>query len=146
MLKQSGYLVTREELRAEIWAADTFVDFDHSLHNAIARIRETLGDSAERPRFIETLPRRGYRVIERVERIKPKTSTATDWFDYELDPKGIQALAVLPLEDLSRDRGHEYFADGMTEALITSLARLGRYGSSRVHRQCSTKAHANRCL
>jgi DNA-binding winged helix-turn-helix (wHTH) protein len=67
LLKRAGDLVTREELRAEIWPADTFVDFDHSLHNAIARIRETLGDSAETPRYIETLPRRGYRFIERVE-------------------------------------------------------------------------------
>ena len=55
--------MTREELRAQIWPADTFVDFDHSLHNAIARLRETLGDSSEKPRYIETLPRRGYRFI-----------------------------------------------------------------------------------
>jgi len=60
-------LVTREELRAQIWTTDTFVDFDHSLHNAIARLREVLGDSAEKPRFIETLPRRGYRFIAPVD-------------------------------------------------------------------------------
>jgi DNA-binding winged helix-turn-helix (wHTH) protein len=71
LLKRPGDLVTREELRAEIWPADTFVDFDHSLHNAIARIRETLGDSADTPRYIETLPRRGYRFIERVDEVKP---------------------------------------------------------------------------
>ena len=59
LLKRAGDVVTLEELRAEIWAADTFVDFDHSLHNAIARLREVLGDSADRPRYIETLPRRG---------------------------------------------------------------------------------------
>ncbi len=67
LLKRAGELVTRDELRAEIWPADTFVDFDHSLHNAIARIRQTLGDSAETPRYIETLPRRGYRFMEPVE-------------------------------------------------------------------------------
>src|ERR1700690_4670856 len=67
LLKRAGDLVTREELRAEIWSADTFVDFDHSLHNAIARLREVLGDSAETPRYIETLPRRGYRFIGQVD-------------------------------------------------------------------------------
>src|SRR5271156_4009025 len=67
LLRHPGDLVTREELRAEIWPADTFVDFDHSLHNAISRLREVLGDSAETPRYIETLPRRGYRFIGAVE-------------------------------------------------------------------------------
>lgn len=69
LLSGAGDLVTREELRAQIWPADTFVDFDHALHNAIARLREVLGDSAESPRFIETLPRRGYRFIAPVERL-----------------------------------------------------------------------------
>ena len=67
LLKSGGDVVTREELRAQIWTTDTFVDFDHSLHNAIARLREALGDSAERPRYIETLPRRGYRFIAPVD-------------------------------------------------------------------------------
>src|SRR5712664_4951562 len=67
LLKREGDLVTREELRAQIWTTDTFVDFDHSLHNAIARLREVLGDSAEKPRYIETLPRRGYRFIGPVD-------------------------------------------------------------------------------
>lgn len=69
LLKGAGDLVTREDLRAQIWPADTFVDFDHGLHNAIARLREALGDSAETPRFIETLPRRGYRFIVAVTRV-----------------------------------------------------------------------------
>ncbi len=67
LLENAGEVVTREELQSRIWLADTFVDFDHSLHNAIARIREVLDDSAENPRYIETLPRRGYRYIGRVE-------------------------------------------------------------------------------
>src|SRR5271163_3011280 len=70
LLSRSGDLVTREELRAQVWTADTFVDFDHSLHNAIARIREVLGDSAEAPRYIETLPRRGYRFMGPVETVR----------------------------------------------------------------------------
>src|SRR3979490_1884797 len=69
LLQSAGNLVTREELRSQLWPADTFVDFDHSLHNAIARLREALGDSAETPRYIETLPRRGYRFIAPVEEI-----------------------------------------------------------------------------
>src|SRR5579864_3509677 len=77
LLKRAGDLVTREELRAEIWPADTFVDFDHSLHNAIARIREALGDSADSPRFIETLPRRGYRFIQRVNGVHAMSPDAT---------------------------------------------------------------------
>ena len=67
LLRHAGDVVTREELRAQIWKTDTFVDFDHSLHNAIARVREVLGDSADNPRYIETLPRRGYRFLVPVE-------------------------------------------------------------------------------
>src|SRR3979490_3256744 len=69
LLQSAGNLVTREELRAQLWPADTFVDFDHSLHNAIARLREALGDSAETPRYIETLPRRGYRFMCKVDEV-----------------------------------------------------------------------------
>ena len=121
LLTRPGDLVTREELREQIWSADTFVDFDHSLHNAIARVRETLGDSAETPRYIETLPRRGYRFIGRVEFIEGNWAGAKN---KESQGPAIRALAVLPLEDLSGEPGHEYFADGMTEALITSLAKI----------------------
>ncbi len=63
LLERPGELVTREELRRELWSDDTFVDFEHSLNAAIKRLREALGDSAEAPRFIETLPRRGYRLV-----------------------------------------------------------------------------------
>jgi Tol biopolymer transport system component/DNA-binding winged helix-turn-helix (wHTH) protein len=63
LLQHSGKLVTREELRQRVWPEDTFVDFDHGLNTAITKIRTALGDSAENPRFVETLPRRGYRFI-----------------------------------------------------------------------------------
>ena len=63
LLRQPGEVVTREELRRELWASDTFVDFDHSLNAAIKRLRDALDDSAENPRFVETLPRHGYRFI-----------------------------------------------------------------------------------
>jgi TolB-like protein/DNA-binding winged helix-turn-helix (wHTH) protein/Tfp pilus assembly protein PilF len=69
LLERPGEMVTREELRHALWADDTFVDFDHGLNNAINRLREALGDSAGSPRFIETLPRRGYRFIAPVEQV-----------------------------------------------------------------------------
>src|SRR5712692_10081185 len=67
LLERPGELVTREEIRQRLWPADTFVDFDHGLNNAVNRLREALTDSAETPRFIETLPRRGYRFIAPVK-------------------------------------------------------------------------------
>jgi DNA-binding winged helix-turn-helix (wHTH) protein len=63
LLERAGEVVTREEVCGKLWDADTFVDFDHSLGTAINKIREALGDSADAPRFVETLPRRGYRFI-----------------------------------------------------------------------------------
>ena len=63
LLEQRGEVVTREELRKRLWSDDTFVDFDHSLNTAVMRLRESLGDSSDNPRFIETLPRHGYRFI-----------------------------------------------------------------------------------
>jgi Tol biopolymer transport system component/DNA-binding winged helix-turn-helix (wHTH) protein len=68
LLEQPGRLITREELKKTLWSSDTFVDFDSSLNRAVNRLRDALGDSAERPRFIETLPRRGYRFIAPVTR------------------------------------------------------------------------------
>ena len=75
LLEQQGELVTREELQKRLWPADTFVDFDRGLNAAINRVREALGDSAENPRFVETLPRRGYRFIGQVERAEQANST-----------------------------------------------------------------------
>src|SRR6185369_9641745 len=69
LLERPGELVSREELVKRLWPDGTFVDYDHSLNTAVNRLRETLGDSAETPRFIETLPRRGYRFVGSVERI-----------------------------------------------------------------------------
>ena len=67
LLQHAGQVVTRDHLREEIWPADTFVDFDHSLNTAVNKIREALGDSASSPRFVETLARRGYRYIAPVD-------------------------------------------------------------------------------
>ena len=109
LLQRPGEVVTREELQQKIWPSDTFVDFDHGINNAIKRLREALGDTAEMPCYVETLPRRGYRFIGKIERETPK----------------FRSLAVLPLENLSRDPEQEYFAEGLTEALITTLAKIG---------------------
>ncbi|GAC1510852.1 MAG: hypothetical protein NVS1B11_18200 [Terriglobales bacterium] len=67
LLERHGEIVSREQLRQSLWAADTFVDFDHSLSTIINKIREALGDSASNPRFVETLAKRGYRFVQPVE-------------------------------------------------------------------------------
>src|SRR6266478_4103439 len=78
LLKRPGEVITREELRNQNWPADTFVDFDNSLNTAINKLREALGDSADNPRFIETLPRRGYRFIAPISGVDGTTrGTAT---------------------------------------------------------------------
>jgi TolB-like protein/DNA-binding winged helix-turn-helix (wHTH) protein/tetratricopeptide (TPR) repeat protein len=73
LVERSGEVVTREELHSKLWSADTFVDFDHGLNNAVARIREVLDDSAEAPRYVETIPRRGYRFIAPLTDLLPAT-------------------------------------------------------------------------
>ncbi len=75
LLEHRGEMVTREELQGRLWPSDTFVDFDHSLNTAVMRLREALNDSSENPRFIETLPRRGYRFVAPVEE---KSATVND--------------------------------------------------------------------
>ena len=67
LLERPGEVVTRDDLRSRLWPADTFVDFEHSLNAAVKRLRETLGDSAEKPIYIETLPRRGYRFLAPIQ-------------------------------------------------------------------------------
>jgi TolB-like protein len=113
LLEHPGTVVSREELQTRIWPSETFVDFDHGINNAVKRLREALGDTAETPHFIETLPRRGYRFIGIVNAVS------------EAGSQGIRSVAVLPLENLSGDQAQEYFADGLTEALITNLVKIG---------------------
>ena len=162
LLQHAGNVVTREELRRELWPADTFVDFEHSLNAAVKRLRDALGESAENPIFIETLARRGYRFNAPVDRrntravteppISPPAATRPLRRPYlfalvavaiaivavgvwnsgrihrwRIGTGGevIQSLAVLPLENLSRDPDQEYFSDGMTDALISQLSKTG---------------------
>src|ERR1017187_3533821 len=113
LIERPGEVLTRRELQQRIWPGETTVDFDRGLNKAINRLREALGDDADEPLFIETLPQRGYRFLAKVE-TAPIPS-----------PPRIESIAVLPLENLSSNPGDEYFSDGMTEELIGEIARIG---------------------
>src|SRR5215469_2757789 len=78
LLEHAGQTVSREELRSTLWSSDTFVDFETGLNTTIKRLRETLGDSAENPTFIETVPKRGYRFIAPVSRPNSGAETLAD--------------------------------------------------------------------
>ena len=176
LLERRGEIVTREELRSRVWPNENFGDFDQALNIAIGKLRSAFGDSAENPRFIETLPKRGYRFIADVSVVaadappRKPTSATGDMSGTDLGPTpqvaglavapkpllrttrgaiaalafvmsllllslwllrspgraptGIRSLAVLPLENLSGDAAQNYFADGMTDELITDLAQI----------------------
>lgn len=183
LLERPGELVLRDELRKKLWADDTFVDFDAGLNAAVRRLRDALNDSSGEPRYIETLPRHGYRFIAPVEivvdgsetpnSLDPGSECAQPAFPAEAiehamrapgdgktspwritrlwrlvtafglllivgavilvwrprlsakrAPDAIRSIAVLPLQNLSGDSNQDYFADGMTDALITNLARI----------------------
>jgi TolB-like protein/Tfp pilus assembly protein PilF len=121
MLERPGDVVTRDELRQRLWPEGTFVDFEHSLNAAIKRLRSALGDDADRPRFVETVPRRGYRFIARLESgVAPIESAPS----LAVSPR--VRLVVLPFSNLSDDSSQEYFSDGLTEELIAQLGPLCR--------------------
>ena len=175
LLERPGELVTREEFRRRLWLSDTFVDFEHSINTAVKKLREALDDDPDQPRYIETLPKLGYRFIAplRQTRIEPagaaplvpnhievspavpRRRTRLRWYVVVAGvivlvgallvglnvgdlrdrlwmlvspraglPLQIEALAVLPLENLSHDPNQEYFADGLTDALITDLGKV----------------------
>ena len=175
LLEHSGEVVTREELQKKLWPADTFVDFDHGLNKAINKIRDALGDSAESPRFVETVARRGYRFLAEVKvsdaalvrnpelatqgdpatkvqerpdllgqraaltRLPPSvgwkisafvllllTASFVTWkvHSWNRPSPAIRSLAVLPFESLSSDASQDYFADGMTDELISDLGQI----------------------
>jgi TolB-like protein/DNA-binding winged helix-turn-helix (wHTH) protein/Flp pilus assembly protein TadD len=168
LLRHPGEVVTREELRASIWPDASYGDFDQAVNVAVAKLRSALADSADNPRFIETIPRRGYRFIAEVTVLgqdggEPEEARKSDppavvveaqkaknrlsWtivalslallaiivvavFRWKSHSAGnvssnaaIRSLAVLPLENLSGD-AQDYFADGMTDELITDLAQI----------------------
>lgn len=115
LLEQPGEVVTREQLQHHLWPADVFVDFENNLNTAVARLREALGDSADKPRFIETLPKHGYRFIAPVS-VRPLPNHETT-----APPT---RLVVLPFLNLGGDPAQDYFSDALTDEIITELAGL----------------------
>ncbi len=176
LLERPGEVVTREELRSRVWPDEDFGDFDQAVNIAIAKLRSALGDSADNPRYIETLPKRGYRFIAEVSVVeadarakRPESATGelpvaepahqlpgaglaaapkrqlwpvrgviaalalvlilaalAVWLlrSRVPAPTGIRSLVVLPLDNLSGEASQDYFADGMTDELITDLAQI----------------------
>ncbi len=122
MVEHPGELLTRDELRDRLWPDGTFVDFEHGLNAAVKRLRSVLGDNADRPRFVETLHRRGYRFIARVERVNGIDGAHALANATGGDIK--QRLAVLPFIHLGEASAPDSFAGGLTEELITQLGRL----------------------
>jgi Tol biopolymer transport system component/DNA-binding winged helix-turn-helix (wHTH) protein len=106
LLSKPGELVTREELRRRLWPADTFVDFDHGLNAAVNKLRETLSDAADAPRYVETLPRRGYRFIASIEWLTatPSPAAASTRVSPAVAMRGDFLLPLAPTRELESDR------------------------------------------
>ena len=117
LMERAGEAVTRQELRHRLWTDETFVDFENSLNTAVARLREALSDSADHPRYIETLPRLGYRFIAPISR-------SADPGEPSALPRAATRLIVLPFVNSSGDPSREYFSDAMTGEIITELSTL----------------------
>ncbi len=111
LLKRPGEMVTREALRLALWPEDTFVDFEAGLNTAMRKLRSALADDAEQPRYVETLPRRGYRFIAPLQ---PSRKSS----------RRIDSLAVLPFAGESDDPKIEYLSEGITESLIDALSEI----------------------
>jgi DNA-binding winged helix-turn-helix (wHTH) protein/tetratricopeptide (TPR) repeat protein len=113
LVERSGEVVTRDELRQKLWPAGTYVDFERSLNKAMVRLRDALGDSADFPRFIETLPRKGYRFLAPVQGAehRPQDSSSA----------GATSIAVLPFLSLNSREEKESLSLGFADALITAL-------------------------
>jgi eukaryotic-like serine/threonine-protein kinase len=112
LVRRSGEILTRDEIRESIWKNDTFVDFEQGLNFCIRQIREAVGDTASASRFVETLPRRGYRFLMPVENSVPAA------------PKPVTRLIVLPFRMLRPDPQTEFLAFSLPDALTTSLSSL----------------------
>jgi TolB-like protein len=114
LLEHAGQVVTREEFQERLWPGDVVVDFEFNLNTLIARLREALGDSAENPRYIETLPRKGYRFVAATSECETSGPVRPRW----------TRLVVLPFSNLSGDPAEEYFSDAMTDEMITALCQV----------------------
>jgi TolB-like protein len=133
MLERPGEVVTREEFVERLWPNGTFVDFEHSLNSAVKRLRTSLGDNAEVPRFVETLPRKGYRFIGASGR--------------QRDGRGRRPrMAVLPFTDDGSESSTRDFSDGLTDETILQLGRLDVLGVDVVARSSSLAFRGGSCL
>src|SRR6476619_772577 len=112
LLERPGEVVGREELRARLWPSDTYVDFEHSINAAVRRLRRALGDSADAPRYIETLPRRGYRFVGAVPSIDGARGTTSG---------SRMRLAVLPFSSITSRDEPDGFTEGLTEETIAQI-------------------------
>ena len=123
LLERPGEVVTREALCRKLWPLGTFVDFEHSLNAAVRRLRVTLGDEADPPRFVETVPRRGYRFLAwgYLAQAGPKPGPTSD-VGLALRPASQRRLAVLPFVCLAPEP-RDAFSDGLTEETTIQLAR-----------------------
>lgn len=179
LVSRAGEIVTRQELVNEVWGPETFVDFEQGLNFAIRQIRAALEDDPDHPRFVQTLPKRGYRFIGQTQKVpselpmpvmsvpeggqetvRPFAQQAKRRWQsaskvgivraatilvvacvllfglrsrvFHATPPSpspyafaIHSIAVLPLDNLSKDSGQDYFSDGITDALTTELAQIG---------------------
>ena len=117
LLQHRGTLVTREQIRLAIWGQDTFVDFEQGLNFCVRQIRLALNDQAEKPSYVETLPRLGYRFVGKMEKSGDGKAAAAAPNEKKL------RIAVVPVEELSGKEG-DYFAAGLTEDMISALSRI----------------------
>lgn len=149
LVRHAGQMVSRREIQEEIWGTDTFVDFDKGLNLCIAQIREALDDDPQSPKYVETLPRRGYRFIGTIETFSPSEKSSPTAsrsavfaaiailgiiavaavFYFRSAPVGPlqpskSMLLVLPFENLTGDPAQDYFSDGLTEEMITRLGSI----------------------
>lgn len=168
LISRRGELVSREEIIAKLWGQDVFIETEHGINTAVRKIRQTLGDDPEHPRFVQTVVGKGYRFVGPIDvvdaapavdpssapvsvieegtgRGRPKTiprwvvkasaaalilvgtaAIAVKYFDWSswLPRPPVRSIAVLPLKNLSGNSADEYFADGMTDELITNLAKI----------------------
>jgi DNA-binding winged helix-turn-helix (wHTH) protein/TolB-like protein len=149
LIRRAGEVVTREELRAELWGAETYVDAEAGLNTALAKVREALGDTADQPRFIETLPKRGYRFIGaqtdgaaapagRTPR-RSRTGLALALAGIAIAAAIVAygwltatapriTIAVVRFHNETGDPGHDRLAGSLTDAVVVALAGNSRYG------------------
>jgi TolB-like protein/DNA-binding winged helix-turn-helix (wHTH) protein/Flp pilus assembly protein TadD len=129
LARHQGHLVSREEIRREIWSPETFVNFAQGMNSSMRQIRAVLGDDAKKPRYVETLARRGYRFIQSVQAktsLRPIQSVARPVCEsrFVIHHGGVVTLGVLPFENLSGNARHECAADSITDILINELTRI----------------------